>query len=96
MFSYLTQKRQDVLKEITPICRVFGIKDFDYIINTETGKEKLKLNDTYIGCSCNSISSIKDELIGYIFVNTYCKNRSIGAFQKQTLNAIKRYWINKE
>ena len=96
MFSYLTQKKQDVLKEITPICEVFGIKDFDYIIDTETGKEELKLNDTYIGCACNSLLAVKNELIGYIFVNTFCKNRDIGTFRTQTLNAIKRYWIKKE
>ena len=95
MFSYLTNKRQDVLKEIKPICEVFGIKDFDYIIDTETGKEELKLNNTRIGCCSNSVLAVKDELIAYIFVNTYCKNRSLGAFRTQTLNEIKRYWLKE-
>lgn len=93
MYEYLIEKREQVLKEIVPICRVFGIRHYDYIVDTETGKEVLKLNDTHIGCCGNSISAVKDELIGYIFVNTFCKNRDIGAFRTQTLNAIKRYWI---
>ncbi len=94
MHSYLGQKRIDALKEITPICEVFGIKDFDYYVNTETGNEELILNGTRIGCCGNSIYAIKNELIGYIFINTFCKSRDLGRFRTQTLNAIKRYWKN--
>lgn len=45
------EKRAEVLKAITPICEVFGINDFDYII--DENRERLKLNNTLIGCSCN-------------------------------------------
>lgn len=87
-------KRAAVLKEVTPICNAFGIKGFDYIITGNN--ERLRLNDTYIGCSCNSVSAVVEELIGYIFVKMYCRNRYIGAFQTQTLNVIKQYWIKGE
>ena len=90
----MTGKRESVLSAIKPICEVFGIVDYDYIID-ERGKERLKLNDTYIGCDGNSVSAVIDELIGYIIIKKYCRNRSLGAFDKQTRNYIKRYWIGE-
>lgn len=88
----MATKRETILTALAPICEVFGIVDYDYLIDA-TGKELLKLNDTYIGCSGNSISAVIDELIGYIFITRYCNNRSLGAFDKQTKNVIKRYWV---
>ena len=87
-------KRESVLTSIKPICEVFGIVDYDYLIDA-TGREKLKLNDTYIGCSGNSVSAVVDELIGYIIIKRYCRNRSLGVFDKQTQNYIKRYWLKE-
>jgi hypothetical protein len=89
--KYYSDKKAEVMQAITPICQVFGIKDFDYIFNEK--QERLKLNDTLIGCSYNSVSEVVDELIGYIFVKRYCRNRWIGAFKTQTLNVIKQYWL---
>lgn len=91
--TYLEQKRKEVLEEIKPICEAFKIKDYDYIVKESSQRETLRIYDTYIGCSCNSISAVIDELIGWIFVKIYCKNRSIGTFEKQTLNVIRKYWI---
>lgn len=87
-------KRERVLTAIKPICEVFNIVDYDYII-TATGTELLSLNGTYIGCTGNSISAVIDELIGYIFIKRYCKSRHLGAFDKQTKNVIKRYWMKE-
>ena len=87
-------KRQQVLEAIKPICEVFKIEEYDYWIDEERGIERLVVQGTEIGCSCNSISAVIDELIGYIFVKRWTRNRSLGAFQTQTLNVIKRYWID--
>lgn len=84
-------KKAEVMQAITPICNVFGIKEFDYIINDK--QERLVLNNTQIGCRSNSISAVVDELIGYIFVTRWCRNRFLGAFKTQTLNRIREYWI---
>ena len=90
----LQDKRIEVLKAIKPICEAFKIKDYDYVIQ-ETGQiETLVLNGQKIGCSCNSIDAVINEVIGYIFVKIYCRNNYIGAFRTQTLNAIKQYWLN--
>jgi hypothetical protein len=94
--KYLEDKRLKVLETIKPICEVFNIKDYDYIVNTPRQSEILKVNNIYIGCSLNSIEAIINELIGYIFINFYCRYRSLGAFDKQTQNQIKKYWLNKE
>lgn len=93
-WDFLSEKRKEVLKEIKPYCEVFGITDYDYFVNKKTGGEVLKLNNTYIGCTANSIMAVIDELIGYVFVMRYCRNRQIGAFRTQTLNNIKCWWID--
>lgn len=90
----LQEKRIEVLKAIKPICEAFKIKDYDYVIQ-ETGQiETLVLNGQKIGCSCNSIDAVINEVIGYIFVKIYCRNNYIGAFRTQTLNVIRQYWLN--
>lgn len=91
--EYLIKKRIEVLDAIKPICEAFNITDYDYEINTENGTEILRIYDVRIGCSCNSISAVKDELIGFIFLRTWCRDRSLGAFSTQCKNVIKRYWI---
>lgn len=91
----LEEKRLEVLKAIKPICDVFGIKDYDYEVSDKGQSETLRLNQTRICCSCNSIFAIQQELTGYIFVNTW-KGRSLGAFENQTKNVIKRYWIKED
>ena len=90
-----TDRRTEVLTAITPICEAFGIKDFDYIVVSENHIERLKLNSVQIGCACNSVSAVIDEIIGYLFATRFCRNRSVGAFQTQTLNAVKRYWLKE-
>lgn len=91
----LQAKRKEILEVISPICEAFKIDDFDYIIS-ETGKqdEALRIYDTYIGCSCNSVEAVIDELIGWLFVKRFCKHRCIGAFRVQTLNRVKAHWLN--
>lgn len=90
--EYLKKKREDVLNIIKPICETFHIEDYDYIVKDNLQKETLKLNNTYISCSGNSIDAIKDEVIGYIFYNTYCRNRGLLDIQRK----IKKYWMNDE
>lgn len=88
----LNIKRTDVIKAIKPICEAFNL-EYDYIVK-ETGQtETLVLNGQKIGCSCNSIEAIINEIIGYLFVKIYCRNNWIGNFRTQTLNVIKQYWI---
>lgn len=93
VIKYYEEKIKKVVQEIKPICDVFNIK-YDYVWDAKTNQEYLILNGQKIGCTGNSISAVKDELIGYIFISTYCKNRSLGHFRKQTMNEIKSYWIN--
>lgn len=91
--EYLIEKRTEVLGAIKPICEAFKISDYDYEVNLETGTEILRIYDIKIGCSCNSVSAVRDELVGFIFLRTWCRNRSLGAFSTQCKNVIKRYWI---
>lgn len=89
----LRKKRRDVLEAIEPICAAFKIRDYDYIVSETRQHEILRIYDTQIGCSCNSIDAVIDEIIGWLFVNRFCKHRQIGAFKTQTLNAVRRYWL---
>ena len=88
--EYLKNKRIEVLKEIKPICEAFNI-EYDYKVEGKT--EILVLDGQKIGCSCNSISATKNEVIGYIFAKIYCKERW-WHFRPQTLKYIKQYWVN--
>lgn len=83
-------KRQCVLDTIKPICEVFGITDYDYILTKE--KERLVIEGQEIGCRCNSIGATVMELINYIWIKTVAENRYT-PFHKQTLNSLKTYWI---
>ena len=94
--EYLERKRLVVLKEIKPICEAFDIRDYDYIVSPSGQTEILKIYETKIGCSSNSILAVKNELIGFIFIKEWCRYRSLGPFSTQTKNVIKRYWLEEE
>lgn len=89
----LKEKRIEVLEAIKPICEAFDL-EYDYIVKEEGQTETLVLNGQKIGCSCNSVSAVINEVIGYIFVKIYCRDNWIGHFRTQTLNIIKQYWLN--
>lgn len=91
--KHLNDKRIEVLKTIAPICEAFNIKDYDYIVKESGQRETLRIGDVKIGCTFNSISAVVDELIGYIFITRWCKNRWLGSFSTQTKNIIRQYWI---
>lgn len=91
-YRYFGDKVKQIDEKIAPICKAFNINDYGYEIDTN-GKEMLVLEGQKIGCTGNSISAVVDELIGYIIITRYCRNRSLGVFEKQTQNYIKRYWI---
>ncbi len=93
--KHLEEKRLKVLKEIKPICEAFAITDYDYEINDDRYTEVLRLNNTKIHCSMNSIGAVIDEVIGYLFINYYCKNRSLGVVETQIKNRITCTWIKR-
>lgn len=91
--QYLEQKRKQVLEAIKPICEAFKIDDYDYAINESGQTETLRIYDVRIGCSCNSVSAVINELVGFIFIRRWCKDRYLGTFSTQTKNVIKEYWL---
>lgn len=93
--KYLEEKRLKVLEEIKPICEAFAIIDYDYEINDDMYTEVLRLNNTKINCSINSISATIDEVIGYLFINYYYENRSLGAFETRVKNRITGTWMKR-
>ena len=93
---YLIEKRGKVLDAIAPICEAFDIIDYDYELSNTGQRETLRIGNVRIGCSCNSVDAVVEELIGYIFITRWCKNRSLGTFSTQTKNVIRRYWIDDD
>lgn len=91
--EYMKNKREKVLEVIKPICEAFDIHNYDYEVHPH---ESLVVEGQRIGCASNSIGAVVMELIGYIFVKTYAKNMYLGAFEKQTLNVLKRHWFRGE
>ena len=92
-FLYYSRKKENVLSAIDPICAAYGISGQDYKIDCEMLSEKLCVDGVEICCTGNSVSGVVDELTAYIFVSRYCKDRTLGAFHKQTINHITRNWV---
>lgn len=95
--EYLEKKRLEILEKIKPVCEAFKITNYDYILDNQKGytREFLIINGTKIGCSGNSILAVENELLAYIFINKYCRYRSLGAFEKQVKNVITQYWVKE-
>ena len=85
------KKEKEIKKIIKPLCKAFKI-NYGYI-DLLPLEEILFLNGQKILCTGNSVEQIRDKVIGYIFTEIYCRNNSIGVFKTQTLNAIKKDWI---
>ena len=97
--AYNAAKRKRVIEMVKPLCELFSIEEYDYVIKekSEDGyitDEYLVLDGQHIGCCGNSEKSSFYEAVGYVIINRYCRWRSLGAFEKQTKNYIKRYWID--
>ena len=97
--EYNKQKRQNVLDRIKPLCDLFYIENYDYEIieASDDGyytREYLYLDGQKIGCCGNSEESSFYEAVGYVIIERYCRWRSLGAFEKQTKNHIKQFWID--
>lgn len=85
------KKEREIKKAIKPLCKIFKIK-YEYVELLPL-EEILFLNGQKIICTGDSVEQIRDKVIGYIFTEIYCRNNSIGVFKTQTLNAIKKDWI---
>lgn len=91
--EYLKVKRNEVLYAIKPICKYFRIEHYDYIVDTNPYTETLKLNNTYIGCTSDSLEAIINELISYIVIK---RKIDLGTFKNQTIKYLKRHWGKDE
>ena len=81
-------KRWEVKEALEPIALPMGIKiDYDIIGHSEY----LICNGQRICTSDTSLYGIRQEFFGYVFLREW-RERSLGAFDKQTRNHIKRYW----
>ena len=85
--EYLESKRLKVLERIKPMCEVFGIGNYDYVI-AEGSNEYLELEGITIDCTSNSIEITVQELVGFIFIHYWDRSLDESALRK-----IKRYWI---
>lgn len=97
--QYLKEKRMKVLNTITPVLRPFGITKVDYEINLETYQETLVIDDTKIGCTCNSIEAILREVIGYLFIKIWVPSSRILRYDpcvEHRIELITHYWVKEE
>lgn len=85
-------KTEQVLKELKPIADLLDI-DIDYVIDDK--REYLVCNGQKICTNGTSIYGIRQEFFGYVFLREW-RQRSLGAFDRQTRNYIKQYWYDDE
>lgn len=93
VWEYLQAKRLKVLDAIMPIMQAFEITNYDYIIKEDLQKETLRIGNTYICCSCNSIEAIINEILKYLIVK---RDVYLGAFDSQSKKRMKQYWLSEE
>jgi len=95
--EYMKEKRQEILNSIKPKLNAWGVYDFDYeyTLNeakTHTKTEYLRIERDYIGCLSNSLYAVELEVLGWLFERIWRKGHTLGAFDIQSRNVIKRYW----
>lgn len=84
-------KREAILETIKPICEAFGVENYDYVVDRSKGIERLVIEGQAIGCMCNSIGAVVNELITYLFVEyTVDKYHYIS---DKVIKNLTRYWI---
>lgn len=95
--QYLKEKRMKVLSTIIPVLKPFGITKVDYEVNLETYQETLVIDDTKIGCTCNSLEAILQEVVGYLFIKTWVPPRILVSdpYVDHCVEVITRYWIKE-
>lgn len=89
--DYLKHKREVVLTTIEPICKVFGINDYDYVVTN--GKEYLQVEGTKIGCSMNSIYATVRQLINYIWMKIEYPNTYLEGSEEEIYKRLTKYWM---
>ena len=85
-------KELEVIHELASIAAVLDIK-IDYVVDKENNREYLVCDDTKICTNGTSISGIREEFFGYVFLKEW-RNRYLGSFDKQTRNYIRKYWYD--
>ncbi len=85
-------KELEVIHELASIAAVLDIK-IDYVVDKENNREYLVCDDTKICTNGTSISGIREEFFGYVFLKEW-RNRYLGSFDKQTRNYIRQYWYD--
>ena len=76
----------------------FDITEVDYVIDEKTYQETLVIDDTKIGCTCNSIEAILQEVVGYLFIKTWVPPRILVSdpYVDHCVEVITHYWIKEE
>lgn len=88
--SRMTEDTKRALEIMWPIAEELNIK-------VEANDKILKMDGQAIGIACNSTWATMMEMIGWIFIERYCRDfREIDIDWNELNETIKRYWINPE
>jgi len=96
-YYFSEERHNEVISAIKPLCDLYKIK-YEHIVNRSKENpeylddEYIKLNDTLICITFDSALAIESEVLGYVFIYRWCRYRSLGAFDIQSKNVIKRNW----
>ena len=84
----MTDDTTQALEAIKPIAKALNI-------HVEADDKFLYLNGQAIGIGCNSTWATVNEFIGYAFITTWIKDKSI-KIPRPMKDRIKRYWFTPE
>lgn len=88
--SRMTEDTKRALEIMQPVAEELNIK-------VEANGKILKMDGQAIGIACNSTWATLMEMIGWIFLERYCRGfREIDIDRNELNETIKRYWISPE
>ena len=88
--SRMTEDTKRALEIIRPVAEELNIK-------VEANGKILKMDGQAIGIACNSTWATLMEMIGWIFLERYCRDfREVDIDWNELNETIKRYWIRPE
>lgn len=85
----MENKKKEILAKIESLMNLNNITDYEYIVIDNPWFEILRIEDTYINVSANSMMATLNEVLAYLILKSDSNFKGVGP-------ELKRSWMTKE
>ena len=85
----MENKKKEILAKIESLMNLNNITDYEYIVIDNPWFEILRIEDTYINVSANSMMATLNEVLAYLILKSDSNFKGVG-------QELKRSWMTKE